>query len=95
MVDIAAATAHAAAADFGSCDAKFAREPGADYSIIGRVRKVSNLILNMTITIRNAMSGRIVAIKSVDRRGNADATWSRALDWRVRYELSAPKGVFR
>jgi hypothetical protein len=98
IVDIAAVAAQAAAADFRTCDgcdAKLARELGADYSIVGWVQKVSNLILNMNVTVRDAKSGRIVAAKSVDMRGNTDETWSRALDWLVRYDLLAPQGVFR
>ncbi len=94
--DIAAAAAQAAAAGFQTCDgrdAKFARELGADYSIAGWVQKVSNLILDMTITIRSARSGRIIAAKGVDMRGNPDETWPRALDRPARFEPE-PRGIF-
>jgi hypothetical protein len=97
VVDIAAVAAQAAAADLRTCDgcdAKFAREPGADYSIVAWVQKVANLPLNMNIAVRDARSGRIVAVKSVDMRGNTDETWSRALDWLVRYDLLEPWGIF-
>jgi hypothetical protein len=97
-VDIAAVARQAGAADLrtcDSCDAKFAREIGADYSIVGWVQKVSNLILNMNIRVRDANSGRVIAVKSVDMRGNTDETWSRALEWLVRYDLSALHGVLR
>jgi hypothetical protein len=98
VVDIAAVERKAHAADLrtcNGCDANFARELGADYSIVGWVQKVSNLILNMNITVRDAKSGRIVVVKSVDMRGNTDDTWSRAVDWLVRYDLLSPQGVFR
>jgi hypothetical protein len=97
VVDIAAVAKQAEAADLRTCDgcdAKFARELGADYSIVVWVQKVSNLILNMNIAVRDARSGRIVAVKSVDMRGNTDETWSRALDWLVRYDLLGPRGIF-
>jgi Protein of unknown function (DUF2380) len=97
VVDIAAVAKQAEAADLricDGCDAKFARELGADYSIVVWVQKVSNLILNMNIAVRDARSGRIVAVKSVDMRGNTDETWSRALDWLVRYDLLGPRGIF-
>jgi hypothetical protein len=98
VVNIAAVARQIEAADLRTCDgcdAKFAREPGANYSIIGWVQKVSNLILNMNIAVRDAENGRVVAVKSVDMRGNTDETWSRALDWLVRYDLLAPGGVFK
>jgi len=98
VVDIGAVAARADTADLRTCDgcdAKFARELGADYSIIGWVQKVSNLILNMNVAVRDTKSGRIVAVKSVDMRGNTDDTWSRAVDWLVRYDLLAPGGVFK
>lgn len=98
VVDIAAVPTPARAADLRTCDgcdARFARELGADYSIVGSVRKVSNLILNMNITVRDARSGRIVAVNSVDMRGNTDEAWSRAVDWPVRYDLLDSQGAFR
>lgn len=98
VVDIAAVAKQAEAADLRTCDgcdAKFARELGADYSVIGWVQKVSNLILNMNIAVRDAKTGRVLAVKSVDMRGNTDDTWSRAVDWLVRYDLLAPGGVFK
>jgi hypothetical protein len=70
------------------------RELGADYSIVGWVEKVSNLILNLNIMVRGRKSGRIIAVKSVDMRGHTDESWLRAVDWLVRYDLLAPQGVF-
>jgi len=93
VVDIAPVAAKARGADLrtcGGCDAQFAREVGADYSIIGWVQKVSNLILNMNIVVRDAKSGRVVFVKSADMRGNTDESWSRALDYLVRNYLLAP-----
>ena len=98
VVDIAAVASQADAADLRTCDgceAKFARKLGADYAIVGWVQKVSNLILNMNIMVRDVGSDRVVAVKSVDLRGNTDETWSRAVDWLVRYDLLAPQGVFK
>jgi Protein of unknown function (DUF2380) len=80
----------------GGCDADFASELGARYSITGWVQKVSNLILNMNIVVRDVGTGGVVLSKSVDMRGNTDESWSRALDWLVaRYLLPPNEGVFR
>jgi len=54
------------------------------------VQKVSNLILNMNVYVREADSGRLAAAASADFRGNTDESWSRALDWLARNRLLAP-----
>lgn len=73
----------------GGCDATFARRLGADLSVTGTVQKVSNLILNMNIYIRDAGTGSLVAGMSADFRGNTDESWSRALDWLIDHRLLA------
>lgn len=79
----------------GGCDAAFASELGARYSMTGWVQKVSNLILNMNIVVRDAETGEVILSKSVDMRSNTDESWSRALDWLVKRHLLAPgAGVF-
>jgi len=98
VVDIAPVAAQARASNLqacGGCDAGFAREVGAKFSITGWVQKVSNLILNLNIVMRDAATGKKIWGKSVDMRGNTDESWSRALDYLVRNYLLAPsQGVF-
>jgi len=92
LVDIAPVAAAARASNLqacGGCDTELARQIGADLAITGTVQKVSNLILNMNIYVREAESGRAVAQMSADFRGNTDESWSRALDWLVRNRLLA------
>ena len=74
------------------CDADFANQLGADFAVSGWVQKVSNLILNMNIMVRDAKTGRVISLRSVDMRGNTDETWSRAIDWLVHHDLLAPPG---
>jgi hypothetical protein len=90
VVDIAPVTAKAHAVhlqECGGCDADLAAKVGAKLSITGTVQKVSNLILNTTIYVRDVANGRIVASMSADMRGNTDESWSRTLDWLVRNRL--------
>lgn len=98
LVDTASVLARAEARNLrtcGGCDAVLAGELAAEYSITGWVQKVSNLILNMNVVVRDAKTGRVVSGKSVDMRGNTEESWSRALDWLVRNYLLAPdEGVF-
>lgn len=95
VVDIAPVAAPAKAADLrscGGCEAELARQVEADFSVTGWVQKVSNLILNMNIMVRDAKTGRVISLRSVDMRGNTDETWSRAIDWLVHHDLLAPPG---
>ena len=98
VVDVANVADRTRARDLrtcGGCDAGFAGELGARYSVTGWVQKVSNLILNMNVVVRDAGTGEVVLSKSVDMRGNTDESWSRALDWLVnRYLLAPDTGVF-
>jgi hypothetical protein len=91
-VDLSPVAAEARASNLqacGGCDAKLARRAGAELAITGAVQKVSNLILNMNIYVRDATDGRLVSQMSADFRGNTDESWSRALDWLVRNRMLA------
>jgi uncharacterized protein YeeX (DUF496 family) len=57
---------------------------------VKRSQKVSNLILNMNIYVRDASTGATIVGMSADMRGNTDESWSRTLDWLVRNRLLAP-----
>lgn len=91
-VDLAPVVEEARASNLqacGGCDARLARRAGAELAVTGTVQKVSNLILNMNIYVRDATDGRLVSQMSADFRGNTDESWSRALDWLVRNRMLA------
>jgi len=93
FVDITPIASEAQASNLqacGGCDMRLARRIGAELAITGTVQKVSNLILNMNIYVRDASSGATIAAMSADMRGNTDESWSRTLDWLVRNRLLAP-----
>jgi hypothetical protein len=73
----------------GGCDATLAREVGADVALTGTVQKISNLILNLNIYLRDANDDRLLQSMSADFRGNTDDSWSRALSYLVRNKLLA------
>lgn len=75
----------------GGCDVQLAQKVGADLSVTGVVQKVSNLILNMNVYIRDTRTGQMVAAASADLRGNTDESWSRAVSYLLRNRLLAPK----
>jgi hypothetical protein len=74
----------------GGCDLKLAQQLNADLEITGVVQKVSNLILNINVYLRDAHTGRLVAAASADMRGNTDESWSRATRYLIRERLLAP-----
>ncbi len=73
----------------GGCDIKLAAQLGADLEITGVVQKVSNLILNMNLYLRDVRSGQPVAAMSADMRGNTDESWSRTMAWLIRNRMLA------
>ena len=74
----------------GGCDVQYAQRLGADLAITGVVQKVSNLILNINIYLRDAHTGQLITALSADLRGNTDESWSRATSYLVRNRLLAP-----
>jgi hypothetical protein len=74
----------------GGCDADLANSLGADWAITGTVQKVSNLILNINLYVRDAKTRKLIANMSADMRGNTDESWSRTLDWLLRNRLLMP-----
>jgi len=74
----------------GGCDVKLAQQLNADLEMTGVVQKVSNVILNINVFLRDAHTGRLVTAASVDMRGNTDESWSRATRYLVRERLLAP-----
>ena len=83
LVDITPIAREAQASNLqacGGCDMRLAQRIGAELAITGTVQKVSNLILNMNIYVRDASTGATIAAMSADMRGNTNETWSRTLD---------------
>lgn len=70
---------HANIAKCYGCDSRIAAELGAEYSLVGEVQKVSELILTMNLQLRDAGDGRMVKGAVVDIRGNTDGSWSRGM----------------
>ena len=93
LIDIAPVKAAAEGSNLqacGGCDIKLAEELGADLAMTGVVQKVSNLILNVNIFLRDVHTGKLVAAASTDMRGNTDESWTRATNYLVRNRLLAP-----
>lgn len=69
------------------CEVDPARKAGARFSVIGWVQKVSNLILNINIVVRDVTTGQRVAAGSVDIRGDTDESWAHGLSFLLRNRI--------
>jgi hypothetical protein len=74
----------------GGCDVEYAQRIGADLVITGVMRKISTLILNLTIFVRDVHTGQLITAMNADFRGNTDESWTRAASYLVRNRLLAP-----
>ena len=74
----------------GGCDVKLAQQLDVDVEITGVVQKISNLILNIRLYLRDAHTGRLLAAVNADMRGDTDESWSRTIRYLVHERLLAP-----
>jgi Protein of unknown function (DUF2380) len=74
----------------GGCDVDYARRIGADLVVTGVMKKISTLILNLTIFVRDVHTGQLITAMNADFRGNTDESWMRATSYLVRNRLLAP-----
>ena len=74
-----------------TCAPDAAAELGADLALLTTVHKVSNLILSITVALREASPGSGTrAVHSAEIRGNTDESWDHGLRWLLRNRLLAP-----
>ncbi len=69
------------------CEARIAKELGADQALIGWVQKVSNLILNLNVGIRDTANRQKLFAASVDIRGNTDESWRHGIRYLVKRRM--------
>ncbi|WP_183242227.1 DUF3280 domain-containing protein [Bradyrhizobium sp. cir1] len=84
------AARHANLQACGGCDLKLASQLGAELEITGMVQKVSNLIINLNIYLRDVKTGNMITAASADMRGNTDESWTRTMSYLIRNRLLAP-----
>jgi hypothetical protein len=91
LVDTAPAAAAIAAAgrlwSCNGCELGIARKLDADLALVGWVQKVSNLILNLNVVVRDAATRAPVLAGSVDIRGDTDDSWRHGMRYLIRHRL--------
>lgn len=71
------------------CDIEIAKRLGATQSVLGMVYKVSNLILEIHLYLRDTKTGQVINHMHANIRGNTDESWLRGLRWLIRNRLDA------
>lgn len=69
--------------DCNGCEARLAAEVGADVAGVIWVQKISNLILNVNLRLRDATSRDVIKVGSVDIRSNDDKSWVRGANYLI------------
>lgn len=73
----------------GGCERRYGEELGVNQVSWIEVQKVSELILNINVYIKDVKSGDNVFMKSVDLRGNNDESWQHSMKFLVKRYLLA------
>lgn len=71
------------------CELAVAAAAGAEQEAIVMVQKVSNLIIDVTLYVRDVASGKAVMAATTSIRGNTDESWARGIRWLVERKLLA------
>jgi hypothetical protein len=91
LVDTAPAAGQIAHAGYWrscqGCEVPIAAALGADLALVGWVQKVSNLILNLNLTIRDVRTRELVFAGGVDIRGNTDESWRHGIRYLLKHRL--------
>ena len=66
------------------CAQVIGRAAKTDLVLMGWVQKVSELILNINVEVRDTATNNVVLAKSVDLRGNNDESWTRGVKFMLR-----------
>jgi hypothetical protein len=69
--------------DCNGCEIDIGKALDANVIVIGWVQKVSNLILNINVQIKDVATGEMLYAKSVDLRSNTDQSWLRGIRYMV------------
>ena len=69
------------------CEVGIAKRLDAELALVGWVQKVSNLMLNFNVVIRDTATREQVFAGSVDIRGNTDESWQHGIRYLLKNRL--------
>lgn len=70
------------------CELDLGRKAGADIVVTSVIHKISTLILNIRIILRDVGSGETIAQEIVDIRGDNERSWRHGVEWILRHRLT-------
>ena len=90
VCDLGPIVADAKAANLYGCGCvqKLASRVDAGLAVTGVVQKVSNLILNVEIEVRDVGMNKPLVRANAQFRSNTDESWMLGLDWLIKHRLS-------
>jgi hypothetical protein len=71
------------------CAEEYAKTLGADVAITGEIQKVSNLILNINVYVKDLRSDKPEQAHSVDIRGDNDVSFDRGIRYLVKNNMAS------
>lgn len=77
----------------GGCADDYARKLGADVAITGEIQKVSNLILNINVYVKDLRGNAPEKAYSVDIRGDNDLSFQHGVKYLVKNNLPPAEGA--
>lgn len=73
------------------CELRYGKELGVDQVAWIEVQKVSELILNVNVYMKDVKSGKMVFMKSADLRGNNDEAWQHTMKFVIKRYMLNPE----
>jgi len=71
----------------GGCEARIARELGAEQSFLGIVTRITRTDYAVTYRLRDANSGELISVGQTDLRIGANYSWDRGAVWLIKNEF--------
>jgi hypothetical protein len=72
------------------CDTDLAREAGADLSVLGKVQKLTPVLVHIDLTVKDVAADKVVRTMSVDVNGDTDEMWLRGVRWLFKNRFADP-----
>lgn len=72
------------------CDTDLARAAGADLAVLGKVQKLTAVLIHIDVAVKDVAADTVLRSVSVDVQGDTEESWTRGVRWLVRNRLAEP-----
>lgn len=77
------------------CEIDLAKKANAEFAMLGAVQKISSVLLNLNLFVRDVATGKTKHVMTANMQGNTDESWMRTLRWIVKNRLFAEEKAAR